>query len=180
MSRLDLARSVALHLASHRLTLQCELAQLRLPWFWIKNKSRFNFFSSNQNPKPEKFWCRASLFLICLQSVNFVNIDWIFTDDSIVCYGMYGCFSKENPWTNNRTRPVAEFPAHPSAINPTFCLRTRYNPKECQILDYTNRSSIFRSYYTPLHKTYFVVHGFLDNGEKSWILVRNYRNFSST
>lgn len=106
-------------------------------------------------------------------SENLLFLTNIFVDESIVCYGMYGCFSKESPWINNKTRTVIEFPAHPSLINPIFCLKTRYNAKECQYLDYTNRSSIFRSYYTPNHKTYVVVHGFLDDGQKSWILVRN-------
>lgn len=85
---------------------------------------------------------------------------------------MYGCFSKESPWVNNKSRPITEFPLHPSTVTPTFCLKTRYNSKECQYLDYTNRSSIFRSYYTPFHKTYVLAHGFLDNGEKPWMLVR--------
>lgn len=90
---------------------------------------------------------------------------------------MYGCFPVTSPWINNHTRPVANFPDHPFRVNTGFCLHTRYNPTECQYLDFNNRTSIFQSFYTPFHKTYFVAHGFMDTGDKPWMKVKYRAHF---
>lgn len=95
-------------------------------------------------------------------------------DDTMICYGMYGCFSISSPWTDIN-RPVTEFPDHPAKISPRYCLHTRYNRNYCQYLDHTNRSSIYRSFFTPFHKTYVVTHGFLENGDKPWLKVRLFK-----
>lgn len=83
---------------------------------------------------------------------------------------MYGCFSIIEPW-KDAVRPVCNFPEHPTKINATYCLHTRYNPNECQYLNFMNHSSIFRSFFTPYHKTYFITHGFLESGDKPWLKV---------
>ncbi|XKL62611.1 hypothetical protein PGB90_002444 [Kerria lacca] len=94
--------------------------------------------------------------------------DPLFENETMKCYGMYGCFSIIEPW-KDAVRPVCNFPEHPTKINATYCLHTRYNPNECQYLNFMNHSSIFRSFFTPYHKTYFITHGFLESGDKPWL-----------
>lgn len=95
---------------------------------------------------------------------------FFFSDDTLICYGIYGCFSVVSPWIDT-SRPVTNFPEYPAKVSPKYCLHTRYNRDYCQYLDHENRSSVYRSYFTPFHKTYVLTHGFLENGEKPWLKV---------
>lgn len=95
----------------------------------------------------------------------------IASDTTLKCYGIYGCFSIITPWKDT-SRPVSNFPEHPAKVDPRFCLLTRYNLNECQYLDHNNRTTIYRSFFTPFHKTYFIVHGFLESGDRPWMKVR--------
>lgn len=94
--------------------------------------------------------------------------DPFFRNDTMVCYGIYGCYSTAAPW-KDVGRPVSNLPEPPEKIDTTFCLYTRYNPDTCQILNYTDKNSIYRSFLIPFHKTYFIAHGFLETGERPWM-----------
>ncbi|XP_059472684.1 pancreatic triacylglycerol lipase-like [Neocloeon triangulifer] len=85
------------------------------------------------------------------------------------CYEQsgYGCFSIDSPWPKNR--PVNLFPEHPYKINPNFCLFTKYNRDKCQPLRANDTSTFFNSFIKDNRQTFFIVHGYLESGNKTWI-----------
>lgn len=113
---------------------------------------------------------RAYLHLrIVVQMMQTLN-DVTFADTTMKCYGVYGCFSIVAPWQDT-SRPVSNFPETPGKVDPRFCLHTRFNPTECQYIDYTNDTSVQSSNFLPHHTTYFVMHGFLESGDRPWMKV---------
>ncbi|XP_050534680.1 pancreatic triacylglycerol lipase-like isoform X1 [Daktulosphaira vitifoliae] len=84
----------------------------------------------------------------------------------VKCYGEYGCFSVTGLWED---RPANAFPEHPEKVNPQYCLHTRTNKDECQWLYHKDPNSIYESNLIPSMPTYFVTHGFLEGGQRSWL-----------
>ncbi|XP_012288551.1 pancreatic triacylglycerol lipase [Orussus abietinus] len=86
------------------------------------------------------------------------------------CYQPYGCFYIGLPWFGEN-RPVVNFPDRPDVINPTYSLYTRDNREGAYNLVIDHFNTILNS---PLRKNdsnlYFVIHGFLDNGSRTWVL----------
>lgn len=86
-----------------------------------------------------------------------------------MCYGIFGCFSHAYPWTTD-TRQIPYFPQSPSKINVKFAVytqRKRYNPL---FLDLNQPHETKRFGINPNGPMYFIAHGFMDSGEKEWIL----------
>ncbi|CAB3377371.1 Hypothetical predicted protein [Cloeon dipterum] len=85
------------------------------------------------------------------------------------CYRQYGygCFSIDSPWPYNR--PVNLFPEHPDKINPNFCLFTRYNREKGHPLRANDTSTFFKSFFKEDRQTFFIIHGYLETGNKTWI-----------
>ncbi|XP_057318077.1 pancreatic lipase-related protein 2-like [Microplitis mediator] len=85
------------------------------------------------------------------------------------CYQPYGCFYIGAPWSGEN-RPVSTFPGRPESVDPHYMLYTREqsnDPYELMI----DRLDIIRQSPLKNHTTlYFIVHGYLDNGDKTWIL----------
>lgn len=85
------------------------------------------------------------------------------------CYQPYGCFYIGSPWSGEG-RPVSTFPARPDSINPRYMLYVNgrvAEPYELKI----DRPDVIRSSPFKSHRNlYFVVHGYLDNGDKTWVL----------
>ncbi|XP_034185595.1 pancreatic lipase-related protein 2 [Osmia lignaria lignaria] len=84
------------------------------------------------------------------------------------CFEPYGCFYIGSPWSGEN-RPVSTFPARPDTINPRYILYTR-DQTEPQELKIDKFETIHQA---PLRKNsnlYLIVHGFLDNGDKTWVL----------
>ncbi|XP_012233169.2 pancreatic lipase-related protein 2-like [Linepithema humile] len=82
------------------------------------------------------------------------------------CFEPYGCFYIGKPWSGEN-RPVSTFPARPDSINPRYMLYTRNTeqPHELKIDQFqTIREAPLKN------NLYFVIHGFLDNGDKTWVL----------
>ncbi|XP_020284566.1 pancreatic lipase-related protein 2-like [Pseudomyrmex gracilis] len=82
------------------------------------------------------------------------------------CYEPYGCFYIGSPWSGSN-RPVM-FPSRPDFIDPRYTLYVRdaEGPYELQI----DRFETLRE--APLNNEsnlYFIIHGFLDNGNDSWV-----------
>ncbi|GAB1302571.1 Pancreatic lipase-related protein 2 [Apodemus speciosus] len=76
-----------------------------------------------------------------------------------VCYGHLGCFSNDKPWAGMLQRPLKLLPWSPEDINTRFLLYTNENPNTYQASNFQlNR------------KTRFIIHGFTDKGEGSWLL----------
>ncbi|KAG7212402.1 hypothetical protein KM043_012720 [Ampulex compressa] len=85
------------------------------------------------------------------------------------CFEPYGCFYIGAPWSGEN-RPVSTFPARPDSINPRYVLYTRDfldRPLELKI----DKFDTIRA--APLRKKghfYIIIHGFLDNGDKTWVM----------
>lgn len=85
------------------------------------------------------------------------------------CFEPYGCFYIGAPWSGEN-RPVSTFPARPDSINPRYTLYTRKQADQIYELKIDDFETIRE---TPLNKKnnfYFIIHGFLDNGDKTWVL----------
>lgn len=86
------------------------------------------------------------------------------------CYEPYGCFYIGAPWSGEN-RPVSTFPARPDSINPRYTLYTREQGEKPHELKIDNFETIRKSSLNKKNNLYFVIHGFLDNGDKTWVLV---------
>ncbi|KAI9556632.1 hypothetical protein GHT06_016422 [Daphnia sinensis] len=84
------------------------------------------------------------------------------------CYGTFGCYSVNRPWTSSN-RPINNFPEAPEIIQPAFCLYTRHNRSRCQNLVTGDVNSIQRSGLDSSRRLLFIVHGYLEHGNKKWI-----------
>nr|CAH0113682.1 unnamed protein product [Daphnia galeata] len=84
------------------------------------------------------------------------------------CYGTFGCYSVNRPWTSS-SRPINNFPEAPEIILPAFCLYTRHNRSRCQNLVTGDVKSIQRSGLNSSRRILFIVHGYLEHGNKKWI-----------
>lgn len=85
------------------------------------------------------------------------------------CFEPYGCFYIGPPWSGEN-RPVSTFPARPDSINPRYQLYTRDkigHPHELKIDKFeTIREAPLRNQ----SNLYLIIHGFLDNGDKTWVM----------
>ncbi|EGW11684.1 Pancreatic lipase-related protein 1 [Cricetulus griseus] len=87
-----------------------------------------------------------------------------------VCYNNLGCFSDTEPWAGTATRPLKLLPWSPEKINTRFLLYTNENPNAFQLLQPSDPSTIEASNFQVARKTRFIIHGFIDKGEESWVL----------
>ncbi|XP_068630402.1 pancreatic lipase-related protein 2-like [Battus philenor] len=83
------------------------------------------------------------------------------------CYGIYGCFSKAYPWTENR--PDNYFPLPPDSLGVRYAAFTRRNRKIPLLLQALDTEKIENSNIDPMGPFYFISHGFLDGGHKVWV-----------
>ena len=83
-----------------------------------------------------------------------------------VCYGDLGCFSDDPPYDGFPDFP----PRSPDTINTRFLLYTRVNPDLYMRVDRYDEDSLHYSTFNPLRKTFFVIHGYTENGAREdWI-----------
>lgn len=115
---------------------------------------------------------RCSFYIISIILILFMFVDLFICLEWYMwrCYEPYGCFYIGAPWSGEN-RPVSMFPARPDSINPHYLLYTRDyidQPHELKIDHFdTIKSAPFR-----LENTfYFIIHGFLDNGDDTWVMV---------
>uniref|UniRef100_A0A8C5QJ46 Triacylglycerol lipase n=1 Tax=Leptobrachium leishanense TaxID=445787 RepID=A0A8C5QJ46_9ANUR len=99
------------------------------------------------------------LFLFLLGAVNAAQ----------VCYNRIGCFADTSPWSGTIDRPIAKLPWSPETINTRFLLFTRSNQNSFQVISAINPSTISSSNFRTSRRTRFVIHGFTDSGEASWL-----------
>ena len=86
------------------------------------------------------------------------------------CYQPYGCFYIGPPWSGDN-RPVSTFPVTPESINPRFLLYTRKDSEKPYTLSIDQFDTIQNA---PMKKDvtlFFIIHGYLDNGDKTWVMV---------
>ncbi|XP_063290014.1 pancreatic triacylglycerol lipase-like [Pelobates fuscus] len=86
-----------------------------------------------------------------------------------VCYNRIGCFSDAKPWAGTIERPITKLPWTSEKINTRFLLFTRSNQNSFQVISAINPSTISSSNFRTSKKTRFVIHGFTDSGEASWL-----------
>ncbi|XP_019315101.2 pancreatic lipase-related protein 2-like [Panthera pardus] len=87
-----------------------------------------------------------------------------------ICYGHLGCFSDGKPWTGILQRPLKLFPWAPKDIDTRFLLYTNENPNNFQLITATDLDTVKASNFQLERKTRFIIHGFIDKGEESWLL----------
>ncbi|XP_069837853.1 pancreatic lipase-related protein 2-like [Dendropsophus ebraccatus] len=87
-----------------------------------------------------------------------------------VCYDRLGCFTNHYPWAGTMQRPLSRLPWAPEKINTRFLLYTKDNLNSHQELSAKNTHSISKSNFRPNRKTHIIIHGFLDDGQKSWMV----------
>ncbi|XP_011688302.1 PREDICTED: pancreatic lipase-related protein 2-like [Wasmannia auropunctata] len=85
------------------------------------------------------------------------------------CYDPYGCFYIGPPWSGEN-RPVSTFPVRPDNINPRYILYTREQVEKPYELKIDDFETIQKSPLNKKNNLYFIIHGFLDNGDKTWVL----------
>lgn len=86
-----------------------------------------------------------------------------------VCYQHLGCFSGNPPWSGTPQRPINRLPWSPEEINTRFLLYTRDNPNNYQEISAGKPQTISNSHFKTSRKSRFIIHGYLDNGEKIWL-----------
>lgn len=87
------------------------------------------------------------------------------------CYRPFGCFYSGVPWYGEN-RPVVLFPLSPDKINPRYLLYTRNNPNVPDELKIDDERTLRNSHLHSNGSGYFLIHGYLENGDKTWVLVR--------
>ncbi|KAM4033001.1 pancreatic triacylglycerol lipase-like isoform 1-T1 [Anomaloglossus baeobatrachus] len=87
-----------------------------------------------------------------------------------VCYSRIGCFTDNVPWAGTVERPISQLPWSPDRINVRFLLFTKSNPTNFQEVNAVNPSTISASNFRTSRKTRFIIHGFVDKGEESWLM----------
>uniref|UniRef100_A0A7M4EXQ8 Triacylglycerol lipase n=1 Tax=Crocodylus porosus TaxID=8502 RepID=A0A7M4EXQ8_CROPO len=85
-----------------------------------------------------------------------------------VCFDRLGCFSDDIPWAGTIERPIAKLPWSPERINARFLLYTKINPNYYQITA-TDPTTIDYSNFNASKITRFITHGFIDQGEETWL-----------
>ncbi|KAM4702576.1 pancreatic triacylglycerol lipase-like [Rhinophrynus dorsalis] len=105
-----------------------------------------------------------------------IHILWLFpflvgaAKGGEVCYDRIGCFTDIVPWSGTVERPISQLPWSPEKINTRFLLYTKENPSNFQELSARNPSTISASNFRTSRKTRFIIHGFIDKGEESWLI----------
>ncbi|XP_067858906.1 pancreatic lipase-related protein 2-like [Heptranchias perlo] len=86
-----------------------------------------------------------------------------------ICFNRLGCFSDDVPWSGTKQRPGKTLPWSPEQIDARFLLWTRRNTATFQEVTAVNPSTIESSNFDRTKKTRFIVHGYIDKGEESWL-----------
>ncbi|XP_070116570.1 inactive pancreatic lipase-related protein 1 isoform X4 [Equus przewalskii] len=87
-----------------------------------------------------------------------------------ICYDHVGCFSDSEPWAGTAIRPLNVLPWSPERIGTRFLLYTNENPDTFQSLLPSDPSTVEASNFQADKKTRFIIHGFIDKGDESWLL----------
>uniref|UniRef100_A0A8C5WI38 Triacylglycerol lipase n=1 Tax=Leptobrachium leishanense TaxID=445787 RepID=A0A8C5WI38_9ANUR len=86
-----------------------------------------------------------------------------------VCYDRIGCFPDNAPWAGTTERPIKKMPWSPDRINTRFLMFTKQNPTSFQEVNARNPNTISFSNFQTSRKSRFIIHGFIDKGEESWL-----------
>lgn len=84
------------------------------------------------------------------------------------CYGVYGCFPTEYPWTTDQRR-ISLYPQSPDTIRPKFPVFHKNARERPFMLDLNEPQDTRRAGIDPLGTVYVLAHGYLDAGDKPWL-----------
>jgi pimeloyl-ACP methyl ester carboxylesterase len=87
-------------------------------------------------------------------------------ESKTVCYGDLGCFSDSYPFWCFPQRPLSTLPDPPEKIATKFTLYNRHGATKGHVIRY----DFIGDEYDPKKETKFIVHGFLENAVKPWVL----------
>ncbi|XDA88425.1 hypothetical protein R6Z07F_017941 [Ovis aries] len=97
-----------------------------------------------------------------------------------VCHDSIRYVSDSEPWAGTAIRPLKIVPWSPEKIGTHFLLYTNKNPNNVQkhgtllcvsrILLSSDPSTIEASSFQIAKKTWFIIHGFIDKGDESWLV----------
>ncbi|XP_077310063.1 pancreatic lipase-related protein 2-like [Lithobates pipiens] len=87
-----------------------------------------------------------------------------------ICYDRLGCFTDDPPYSGTLARPIRRLPWAPEVINTQFLLFTRNNPDQYQVISALNVSSITGTNFKPSRQSIFIIHGFMETGNKPWLV----------
>ncbi|XP_072280372.1 pancreatic lipase-related protein 2-like [Pyxicephalus adspersus] len=104
------------------------------------------------------------------QLILALSIATCITDAREVCYDRLGCFTNGPPYSNTPERPIGRLPWAPEVINTQFLLFTKENPDQYQVISALNVSSIFGTKFNSKRNSTFLIHGFLESGNKTWLV----------
>lgn len=104
--------------------------------------------------------------MIKLKLILLIIASYYAVDSRKVCYDDLGCFTDDYPFSGSWQRPIAVLPESPEKVAVKFMLYTRQNQFNPQVVRYND----IGSYYNPHKPTKFIIHGFLHNGIKQWVL----------
>ncbi|KAL9951922.1 hypothetical protein ACROYT_G044676 [Oculina patagonica] len=79
-----------------------------------------------------------------------------------VCYGKYGCFTRDKPFNNF----LVWLPQEPSKVGTSFHLYTRNSRDSSQIIDDNDEGKLKASNFDISKRTIIVIHGFMENKDK--------------
>jgi hypothetical protein len=98
-------------------------------------------------------------FFILFYPINADLIKICYNDD-------FGCFTITSPFFDPLTRPLTVLPQSPKRISTKFILYTRNSPTDGVQISSGNCSE----YLNIKAKTQLIIHGFLQNGLKQWVI----------
>ncbi|KAF5928062.1 hypothetical protein HPG69_015328 [Diceros bicornis minor] len=87
-----------------------------------------------------------------------------------ICYDRVGCFSAPEPWAGTAIRPLKVLPWSSENIVTRFLLYTNKNTNTFQSLLPSDPSTVEASNFQTDKKTRFIIQGFIDKGDESWLL----------
>uniref|UniRef100_U5ETF1 Putative pancreatic triacylglycerol lipase n=1 Tax=Corethrella appendiculata TaxID=1370023 RepID=U5ETF1_9DIPT len=88
--------------------------------------------------------------------------------NEVKCYGVYGCFPLSAPWTDER-RPIAYHPESPKKLDVQYPVFNRYTRDIPKFIDINDPDYVKRVGINPKGKIYFIVHGYIESGDRPWI-----------
>ncbi|KAM9324595.1 pancreatic lipase-related protein 2-like [Gastrophryne carolinensis] len=92
------------------------------------------------------------------------------TGCSEVCYNRLGCFTNCPPYGFTEARLIGRLPWDPEVINTRFLLFTRECLDQYEVVSALNVSSVLDTHFKSSRTSAFVIHGFVEFGEKDWLV----------
>ncbi|KAI4461598.1 lipase [Holotrichia oblita] len=84
------------------------------------------------------------------------------------CYGSYGCYNLNPPWTSDH-RPVSMFPEALEKVQPKYPFYNNQHPSKPVYLDLNEPEIAYAANLDAKLPLFIVSHGFTEDGDKEWM-----------